>query len=96
MSTQPSVKAKLTQAKSTVSENEKRYLKILRIGAFNKVALFVVGSFCTYLLLIIVFVMVASFLQIEWKSAFDALLETIKIAALPVTTSVLGYYAASR
>jgi len=96
MTQQKNIKAKLEEARSKISEDEQKALESLRVRAFNKVAVFVVGAFCTYLLLVALFIILATFLKVEWKPGFDALLELMKIAGLPVTMTVLGYYAASK
>lgn len=95
--TQPeNIKAKFEEAKTKISKAERKALENLKVRTFNKIAAFVVGAFCFYLLLMFVFVILATFLKVDWKPGYDALLDVMKIAILPVTTTVLGYYAASK
>ena len=86
------VKDTLANAKQVIAEDERKAIEALRVQAFNRVALIVIWSFSFYIGALFVFVITATFLGLEWKEAFDALLEVIKIAAVPITTLVLGYY----
>lgn len=92
MAEQDNIKNKLDKAKQSIANNEKKYLSALRVEAFNRVALFIVCAFISYIALLFLFVICATLFGIEWRAAYDALLEVIKIAVIPITTTVLGYY----
>ncbi|MGK2957245.1 MAG: hypothetical protein ACSLFB_02320 [Acidimicrobiales bacterium] len=86
------IKNVLAQAKQTISENERKTLERLRAQTFNRVTLILIRAFVSFIGILFLFVIIASLLGIQWKDGYEALLEVIKIAVVPITTTILGYY----
>lgn len=84
--------AVLAKARDVIPRNQEKAAEHAKVETFNAAARLIVITFCVSILGTMAFVGYCVIAGKEWTAGYNAILDLIKIALVPVTSTALGYY----
>lgn len=69
---------------------------IARTKTFNALAVLIVGTFCLCVVATFALAIAGAFYQLPWERSFGSLMEVLKSVLLPIASTIVGYYLATR
>lgn len=91
---QSDASSSLATAKRQIENNAIIAAENSQTKIFNLASITIVATFCLYIGGTAVFIGYCAINKLEWLEVYKALLDLLKTAVLPVTSTVLGYYIA--